>query len=87
MGDNHSAGATHSSGAGGMADSAQSTVAEGKGKGKAEAQDVSMGEEDSSSDEETGAEDEVSASAQRRTGRMGVGAIAEKGDWYANWES
>lgn len=36
------------------------TVAEGKGKGKADsAQDVSMGEDDSSSDEETGAEDEV----------------------------
>lgn len=38
------------------------TVAEGKGKGKAvdlASQDVSMGEEDSSSDEETGAEDEV----------------------------
>lgn len=38
------------------------TVAEGKGKGKAgdiAPQDVSMGEEDSSSDEETGAEDEV----------------------------
>ena len=36
--------------------------AEGKGKGKAAdnaPQDVSMGEEDSSSDEETGAEDEV----------------------------
>lgn len=39
------------------------TVAEGKGKGKAvdiTPSDVSMGEEDSSSDEETGAEDEVS---------------------------
>ena len=39
------------------------TVAEGKGKGKAvdlAPQDVSMGEDDSSSDEETGAEDEVS---------------------------
>ena len=38
------------------------TVAEGKGKGKAVdigPQDVSMGEDDSSSDEETGAEDEV----------------------------
>ena len=38
--------------------------AEGKGKGKAAdnaPQDVSMGEEDSSSDEETGAEDEVSS--------------------------
>ena len=38
------------------------TVAEGKGKGKAvdlTPQDVSMGEDDSSSDEETGAEDEV----------------------------
>ena len=34
-------------------------TAEAKGKGKAEPQDVSMGEEDSSSDEETGAEDEV----------------------------
>ena len=41
------------------------TVAEGKGKGKAAAiapQDLSMGEDDSSSDEETGAEDEVSTS-------------------------
>ena len=41
------------------------TVAEGKGKGKAAdftGQDVSMGEEDSSSDEETGAEDEVGVS-------------------------
>lgn len=40
------------------------TVAEGKGKGKAAdiaPQDLSMGEEDSSSDEETGAEDEVCA--------------------------
>ena len=39
------------------------TVAEGKGKGKAvdlAPQDVSMGEDDSSSDDETGAEDEVS---------------------------
>ena len=35
------------------------SVAEGKGKGKAEPQDVSMDEEDSSSDEETGAEDDV----------------------------
>lgn len=38
------------------------TVAEGKGKGKAvdiAPQDVSMGEEEDSSDEETGAEDEV----------------------------
>ncbi|KAK0508332.1 hypothetical protein JMJ35_009416 [Cladonia borealis] len=38
------------------------TVAEGKGKGKAvdlAPQDVSMGEDDSSSDEETGAEDEL----------------------------
>ena len=38
------------------------TVAEGKGKGKAvdlAPQDMSMGEDDSSSDEETGAEDEV----------------------------
>ena len=36
-------------------------AAEGKGKGKATeaATDVSMGEDDSSSDEETGAEDEV----------------------------
>ena len=43
-----------------MSDPAQ-TVAEGKGKGKAidPPHDVSMGEEDSSSDEETGAEDEV----------------------------
>ena len=41
-------------------DPAQS-AAEGKGKGKATdaPHDVSMGEEDSSSDEETGAEDEV----------------------------
>lgn len=45
---------THGSG------SAQ-TVTEGKGKGKATdaPHDVSMGEDDSSSDEETGAEDEV----------------------------
>jgi len=38
------------------------TVAEGKGKGKAPdiaPQDLSMGESDSSSDEETGVEDEV----------------------------
>lgn len=38
------------------------TVAEGKGKGKAvdvAPQDLSMGDDDSSSDEETGAEDEV----------------------------
>lgn len=43
-----------------MSESAQ-TVAEGKGKGKAiaEPHDVSMGEDTSSSDEETGAEDEV----------------------------
>lgn len=43
-----------------MSESAQ-TSAEGKGKGKAiaEPHDVSMGEEDSSSEEETGAEDEV----------------------------
>ena len=34
-------------------------LAEGKGKAKAEPQDVSMGEEESSSDEETGAEDDV----------------------------
>lgn len=34
-------------------------LAEGKGKSKAEPQDVSMGEEESSSDEETGAEDDV----------------------------
>lgn len=45
---------------GSVSDPAQ-TVAAGKGKGKATdaPQDVSMGEEDSSSDEETGAEDEV----------------------------
>ena len=38
-----------------------SDPAQGKGKGKANdpPHDVSMGEEDSSSDEETGAEDEV----------------------------
>ena len=38
------------------------TVSEGKGKGKASdaPHDVSMGEDESSSDEETGAEDEVS---------------------------
>lgn len=43
-----------------MSGSAQ-TVTEGKGKGKAvdTPHDVSMGEDDSSSDEETGAEDEV----------------------------
>lgn len=43
-----------------VSDPAQ-TVAEGKGKGKATdaPHDVSMGEDDSSSDEETGAEDEV----------------------------
>ena len=48
--------------AGTVTDPAQ-TVASGKGKGKAvdtTGQDVSMGEEDSSSDEATGAEDEVS---------------------------
>ena len=33
--------------------------AEAKGKGKAAPEDVSMGEEDTSSDEETGAEDDV----------------------------
>ena len=33
--------------------------AEAKGKGKAVPEDVSMGEEDTSSDEETGAEDDV----------------------------
>ena len=45
---------------GSVSDPAQ-TVAAGKGKGKATdvPQDVSMGEDDSSSDEETGAEDEV----------------------------
>lgn len=45
---------------GSVTDPAQ-TVAAGKGKGKATdvPQDVSMGEDDSSSDEETGAEDEV----------------------------
>lgn len=43
-----------------VSDPAQ-TVAEGKGKGKATdaPHDVSMGEDDSSSDEETGAEDDV----------------------------
>jgi hypothetical protein len=44
------------------------TVAEGKGKGKAAditPHDVSMGEEDSSSDEETGAEDDVRCSTLR----------------------
>lgn len=55
MGDNVSTDPTQG---GTVTDPAQ-TVAEGKGKGKAETQDVSMGEEDSSSDEETGAEDEV----------------------------
>lgn len=42
------------------------TVTEGKGKGKAidTPHDVSMGEDDSSSDEETGAEDEVCPSPQ-----------------------
>ena len=46
-----------------VSDPAQ-TVATGKGKGKATdvPQDVSMGEDDSSSDEETGAEDEVYSS-------------------------
>ena len=44
--------------AGGTVTDPAQTVAEGKGKGKA-VEDVSMGEEDSSSDEETGAEDEV----------------------------
>lgn len=45
------------------------TVAEGKGKGKAvdiAPQDLSMGEEDSSSDEETGAEDEVRSLSPNR---------------------
>ncbi|KAL9632312.1 MAG: hypothetical protein Q9164_005394 [Protoblastenia rupestris] len=51
MGDKSSANPT-------LTDPTQS-VAEGKGKGKAEPQDVSMGEEDSSSDEETGAEDDA----------------------------
>lgn len=43
-----------------VSDPAQ-TVAEGKGKGKATdaPHDVSMGEDDSSSDEETGAEDDL----------------------------
>ena len=40
----------------GASDPAQ---AEAKGKGKAAPEDVSMGEEDTSSDEETGAEDDV----------------------------
>ena len=49
------------------------TVTEGKGKGKAvdiAPQDVSMGEEDSSSDEETGAEDEVCALIGSRFQRL-----------------
>ena len=47
--------------AGGSASDPAQTLATGKGKGKATdaPQDVSMGEDDSSSDEETGAEDEV----------------------------
>ena len=46
---------------GGSVDDPAQTVAAGKGKGKASdlPPDVSMGEDDSSSDEETGAEDEV----------------------------
>lgn len=46
---------------GGSVDDPAQTVAGGKGKGKASdlPPDVSMGEDDSSSDEETGAEDEV----------------------------
>lgn len=46
---------------GGTVSDPSQTVAAGKGKGKATdvPQDVSMGEDDSSSDEETGAEDEV----------------------------
>lgn len=46
---------------GGTVSDPSQTVAAGKGKGKAAdtPQDVSMGEDDSSSDEETGAEDEV----------------------------
>ncbi|KAL9098111.1 MAG: hypothetical protein Q9163_006168 [Psora crenata] len=55
MGDNQSANLAQ----GGVVTDPAQTVAEGKGKGKAEAQDVSMGEEDSSSDEETGAEDDA----------------------------
>ena len=55
MGDNHSADPTQGS----TATNPAQTAAEGKGKGRAEPQDVSMGEEESSSDEETGAEDEV----------------------------
>lgn len=45
-----------------------SNPAEGKGKGKAAdevVQDVSMGEEEDSSDEETGAEEEVSISTSK----------------------
>ena len=54
--------------AGGTETNPAQTVAEGKGKGKGKGkadptQDVSMGEEDSSSDEETGAEDEVWSTA------------------------
>lgn len=50
--------------AGGTETNPAQTVTEGKGKGKADpTQDVSMGEEDSSSDEETGAEDEVWSTA------------------------
>ena len=44
--------------------SGDQSVTQGKGKGKATdmpPQDMSMGEDDSSSDEETGAEDEVYA--------------------------
>jgi len=49
------------------------TVADGKGKGRAvdiTPRDVSMGEEDSSSDEETGAEDEVRFSQHRHILRL-----------------
>ena len=49
-------GATNPTPGGTNTDPAQ---AAGKGKGRAEPQDVSMGEEEDSSDEETGAEDEV----------------------------
>ena len=53
-------GATDPTQGGMVSGPAQTVAAEAKGKGKADPQDVSMGEEDSSSDEETGAEDDVS---------------------------
>lgn len=49
-------GATDPAQGAGASDPAQ---AEAKGKGKAVPEDVSMGEEETSSDEETGAEDDV----------------------------